>query len=51
MSTKVKKTNNKGDRKGWPTIKESKPIKLSDAKQLLVFNPYTGLNKNIKLSW
>ncbi|MCC3214936.1 hypothetical protein LIV57_06600 [Chryseobacterium sp. X308] len=52
MSTKQLKTQNqKGIRKGWPTIKESKPIKLSDASQIIVFNPRTGRNHSLEISW
>lgn len=51
MSKSVKPTvRDKGDRKGWATIQDSKKVRLSDAKNIIVYNPLTGQNKNIKLS-
>lgn len=52
MSTKQSRPlNQKGIRKGWPTIKDSKPVKLSDASRVIVYNPKTGQNRQIEISW
>jgi hypothetical protein len=51
MSTKTQKTNNKGDRKGWPTIDKARPIKLSDAKKGNLYNPLTKQMSKVSLSW
>lgn len=51
MQKPVKLINrDKGERKGWPTIRESKNVRLSEATRIIVFNPLTGLNKHVKFS-
>ncbi|GEM_PF-6113177 len=51
VSKKQKVQKNKGERKGWPTIKAAKSVKISDAKKAVLFNTLTGQNTDIKLSW
>jgi len=51
MPTTIQKTNNKGDRKGWPTLDKAKHIKLSDAKKANVYNPITRQITKISISW
>lgn len=50
MDGRALKSRDKGVRKGWPTINESKQVKLSDATKANVYNPKTGRYSILKLS-
>jgi len=51
INSKKKLVGKRPVRKGWTSLENTKEVKISDVKRILVYTPNTGKTKQVLVNW